>query len=67
MARTCFKTGGFYKPDKETSCLPTVEEVNKEEQRRLGGLYKTNETAPPLVTPEVGRRVNDLIKIDEES
>ena len=39
LARTCFKSGGFYKPSKEAAELPTVEEVEAEERRRLGSFY----------------------------
>ena len=35
LARTCFKSTGFYKPSKD-SILPTAEEVTNEELRRLG-------------------------------
>lgn len=67
LARTCFKSGGFYKPDKDSS-LPSVEEVEREERRRLGAAMPKMSSEPAaLVTPEMAnRRVhNELIKIDE--
>ena len=76
LARTCFKSGGFYKPSAESS-LPTAEEVEQEEIRRLGHLgYKPTSISEEKkdkesgynthVTPQVNnRKGNELIKIDE--